>query len=116
MTKTAVQIEIETCAGFRRAIDELANVASSRGTEVQRSANRAFGMLEATLEAEIEAWNAEDDKTEFPILALCPGADSWEPWAQRDKCDVYMTAAHSNGLCPCCLAAKTKWNEDEVER
>lgn len=125
--KTAVEIEIETAAGFYRAIGELANVSRRFGTDLQRQAFDAEAELEKALKLELAAWNDEADKTEFPRLVLCAAAESWEPWARREKCDVYMVerpatgpaAGHETnrqilpdaGLCPSCTALKAAYTE-----
>jgi hypothetical protein len=109
--KSALQIEIETAAGFYRAITELDNVAAPHGSDLQRKAHSFTGKLQHDLDYEIEMWNEEGDP-EHPRLALCAGVESWEPWAKRDKCDVYVVV-HGGPMCQSCTAQKARWEADE---
>jgi hypothetical protein len=109
--KTDAQIEIETAAAFYRAIGELANVESRHGDELQREAFKAGAALQRTLDRDIHDWNHEDDP-QHPRIVLCVGADSWKPWANREKCDVYTTSPEA--ICAPCLASKAAFEREEA--
>jgi hypothetical protein len=115
--KSALQIEIETAAAYYRAIGELGEVGKIHGTDFERTAAMASIALQAQLDREIREWNEElgdDDLPLNPQLTLCAGVESWEPWAKRDKCEVYIVV-HGGPMCQSCTAQKARWEADERE-
>jgi hypothetical protein len=112
--KSELQIQIDTAAGFYRAITELDNVAATHGNDLQRAALEAVRTLQKTLNKNIANWNGElgdDDQPLNPQLTLCAGVESWEPWARREKCDVYIVTT-GGPMCQECTARKARYDAD----
>jgi hypothetical protein len=115
ITKTELQIFIETAAGFWRAIGELDQVAAPHGgDDLQREAHKAYGALKKTLDTAIRNWN-DMGTSEYPPIAQCASAAHYVPW-KTDACEIYIAGPGTGGYCEACWTRRIEDQAREAAR